>query len=161
MLAYCSYKSTLLLITVQTAYEVKPFLFYKRFDVLTAVVTKSSIIWKIMTCRLLKMNQDFGGIFCLYLQDRRLSQVRNQHEACNEQTELCWLPASCWRFGGTGHQHNLQEKTLSAHWRGGWRYPEPVWATWKVEKSCPYRDSNFDPSAVKPAESLYWLRCVP
>jgi hypothetical protein len=33
--------------------------------------------------------------------------------------------------------------------------PEPVWTTRRGEKSCPYRDSNSDPSAVQPAASLY------
>jgi hypothetical protein len=36
----------------------------------------------------------------------------------------------------------------------GWA-PEPVWSTCRGEKSCPYRDSNSDPSAVKTVASRY------
>jgi hypothetical protein len=32
---------------------------------------------------------------------------------------------------------------------------KPVWMTWRGEKSCPYRDSKSDPSAVRPAASHY------
>jgi hypothetical protein len=35
----------------------------------------------------------------------------------------------------------------------GWA-PEPVW-TWRGEKSCPYRDSNSDPSTVQPVANRY------
>jgi hypothetical protein len=33
--------------------------------------------------------------------------------------------------------------------------PEPVWTTWKSEKSRPHRDWNFDPSAFQPVASRY------
>jgi hypothetical protein len=34
----------------------------------------------------------------------------------------------------------------------GWTL-EPVWTTWREEESCPYRNSNSDPSAVQPMAS--------
>jgi hypothetical protein len=36
-----------------------------------------------------------------------------------------------------------------------WWIPEPVWSTWKSQNSLPYRDSNSDPSVVKPIASRY------
>jgi hypothetical protein len=33
--------------------------------------------------------------------------------------------------------------------------PEPVWLAWKGENSCPYRDSNSNPSAIQPVASRY------
>jgi hypothetical protein len=36
----------------------------------------------------------------------------------------------------------------------GWA-PEPVWTTWRREKSRPYRDPNSDSSAVQPVVSRY------
>jgi hypothetical protein len=36
----------------------------------------------------------------------------------------------------------------------GWA-PEPVWKTSRGEKSCHYRNSNFDPSALQSVDSLY------
>jgi hypothetical protein len=30
-----------------------------------------------------------------------------------------------------------------------------ILTTWRAEKSCPYRDSNSDPSAVQPVVSRY------
>jgi hypothetical protein len=54
------------------------------FEVLTAVVIKSSIFWDITPCSLLKVNRRFGGIYRLHLQDRRL---RWQAEW------LCWFLA--------------------------------------------------------------------
>jgi hypothetical protein len=51
-----------------------------RFKVLTAVVMNSPSLWDIMLCSLLKINQHFGTCH-LRLQDLRVSQARNQHEA--------------------------------------------------------------------------------
>jgi hypothetical protein len=50
-------------------------------EVYAVVVTKSSVYFDITPCSLLKVNGRFGGTFCLYLQGRRISKVRNQHEA--------------------------------------------------------------------------------
>jgi hypothetical protein len=36
----------------------------------------------------------------------------------------------------------------------GW-VPEQVWKTWRVEKSCPNRDRNSDPSDIQPVASSY------
>jgi hypothetical protein len=42
----------------------------------------------------------------------------------------------------------------------GWA-PEPVWTTWRNKNSCPYLDSNSDPSAVQPVASLYTDCAIP
>jgi hypothetical protein len=42
----------------------------------------------------------------------------------------------------------------------GW-VPEPVWKTWRREKSCPYRDSKSDPSVVQPVASHYTAAYLP
>jgi hypothetical protein len=46
------------------------------FEVLTAVVMKSSMFWDITPCNPLEINRRFGGTF-LHLQGRRMSQARN------------------------------------------------------------------------------------
>jgi hypothetical protein len=49
--------------------------------------TKSSVVWDIILCSLLKVNQRFGGTCHLHLQGRRGSQVRNEHEAVSKWLE--------------------------------------------------------------------------
>jgi hypothetical protein len=39
--------------------------------------------------------------------------------------------------------------------------PEPAWTTWRGEKSCPYRDSNSDTSAVQPLAGHYTNFAIP
>jgi hypothetical protein len=46
------------------------------FEVLTAVVMKSSIFWVITPCSPLKVNRRFEGTCPFYLQGRRISQRR-------------------------------------------------------------------------------------
>jgi hypothetical protein len=66
-------------------------LYYVGTEVLTAVVMKSSILWDITPCSPLKIKWCFGGICRLHLQDWRLSQARNQHEAGSKQGLLFLL----------------------------------------------------------------------
>jgi hypothetical protein len=42
---------------------------------------KTSILWDITPCDLVKVDQSFGGICRLHLQSRRVSQAGNNHEA--------------------------------------------------------------------------------
>jgi hypothetical protein len=51
------------------------------FQVLTAVVMKSSIFWDITPYSPLKVNRRFGVTGCLHLQGRRINQAINQREA--------------------------------------------------------------------------------
>jgi hypothetical protein len=53
---------------------------YAGFEVLTAVVMKSSIFWDIMQCSSLKVNWRFGRTYRLHLQGRRRIQARNYRE---------------------------------------------------------------------------------
>jgi hypothetical protein len=50
------------------------------FEVLTAVIMKSSIFWDITPRGPMKVNRIFGGTCHLNLEDRRISQARNQRE---------------------------------------------------------------------------------
>jgi hypothetical protein len=58
------------------------------FEVLTAVVMKSSIFWDITPCSPLKVNRSFGGTYRLHLQGRRISRARDQRES-RWQAALC------------------------------------------------------------------------
>jgi hypothetical protein len=49
------------------------------FEVLTAVVMKSTILWGIMPCSLLKVNRLFGGTYRLHPQGR-ISRAKYQRE---------------------------------------------------------------------------------
>jgi hypothetical protein len=48
------------------------------FEVLTAVVMKSFILWDITPYSPFKVNQPFGGTSLLHLQGRRISEARNR-----------------------------------------------------------------------------------
>jgi hypothetical protein len=74
---------------IVTAYDSflsgKSFLWYVKnmkkivgFEVFTAVVMKSDIVWDITSCSPLKVNRRFGGTYRLYLQGRDINQARNQ-----------------------------------------------------------------------------------
>jgi hypothetical protein len=52
-----------------------------RFQVLTAVVIKSTIFWDTTPCSLLKVNGRFGGTYRLQLQGQRICWARNQRES--------------------------------------------------------------------------------
>jgi hypothetical protein len=58
---------------------------YFGLDVLTEVVIKNPVFWDITPCCPLKINRNFGEIFRLHLQDRRINQARNQYEEVNKQ----------------------------------------------------------------------------
>jgi hypothetical protein len=51
------------------------------FEVLRAVVMKSTIFLDITPCSLLKVKRRFGGTYRFRLQGRRISLARNQHES--------------------------------------------------------------------------------
>jgi hypothetical protein len=51
------------------------------FEVLTAVVMKSTIIWDITPCSPLRVNRRLGGAYRLHLQGRRINRARNHRES--------------------------------------------------------------------------------
>jgi hypothetical protein len=51
------------------------------FEVLTAVVMKSTIFWDIMPRIPLKVNRRFGGTYSLYLQGREISRLETTGKA--------------------------------------------------------------------------------
>jgi hypothetical protein len=53
---------------------------FVRFDVITAVVTESTIFWDTTPCSPLKVIRRFGGTYRLHLQGR-ISRARNQRES--------------------------------------------------------------------------------
>jgi hypothetical protein len=56
-------------------------LHYVGFEVITAVVMRSTIFRNITSCSLLKVNRRFGETYRLYLQGRRGCQARHQRES--------------------------------------------------------------------------------
>jgi hypothetical protein len=61
---------------------------YLGFEVLRAVVMKSSIFWDIAPCGLLKIKRHFGGTYRLHLRGGIISRAGNQRES-RWQAELC------------------------------------------------------------------------
>jgi hypothetical protein len=55
--------------------------YYVGFEVLTAVVMKSTIFWDIMPCSLLSVIRRFGGTYRLHLQGQKISWVRNRGQS--------------------------------------------------------------------------------
>jgi hypothetical protein len=68
------------------------------FEILTAVVMKSTIFWDITPCSPLSVNRRFGGTYRLHLQGRKnISPARNQHESkCHLLTR--WFLLSLYFF---------------------------------------------------------------
>jgi hypothetical protein len=62
---------------------------YVGFEVLTAVVIKYSVFWGIKPCSPLKVNRLLGATCHLYIQGRRKSLARNQHEVGRKQGSVC------------------------------------------------------------------------
>jgi hypothetical protein len=56
------------------------------FEILAAVVIKSSIFWDITPCSLLKANRSFRGLCRHHIQSLRIGQARNQSEAGSKQS---------------------------------------------------------------------------
>jgi hypothetical protein len=83
--------------------------FFVGFEVLTAVVMKSSIFWDITSCSPLKVNRCFGESCSLHLQGRGMSRARNQRETRWQASDMflrnvgwllmgnrVWYPQLCW-----------------------------------------------------------------
>jgi hypothetical protein len=68
------------------------------FEVLTSVVMKSSIFWDITQCSPLKVNHSFGGTRHHHFPSRRISQIRNQHEAGSKLPYYLWVMFRPWRW---------------------------------------------------------------
>jgi hypothetical protein len=64
-----------------SVYYIKTDLLGAGFEVLTAVVRKSTVFWHITPCSPLKVNRRLGGIYRLHLQGPRISRARNKHES--------------------------------------------------------------------------------
>jgi hypothetical protein len=62
------------------------FIFHIGFEVLTAAVMKRYIFWDITLCSPLKGSRRFEGRCRLYLQGRKICQVRNRREAGSKQS---------------------------------------------------------------------------
>jgi hypothetical protein len=52
-----------------------------RFEVLTAVVMKSTLFWDITPCSPVHVNRRFGETYRLHIQGRRISRARNQRKS--------------------------------------------------------------------------------
>jgi hypothetical protein len=64
------------------------YLFFARFEVLTAMAMKRSVFCDIMLCSPVKVNWRFERICCLHLQARRASKGRNENEAGGEPVKV-------------------------------------------------------------------------
>jgi hypothetical protein len=53
-----------------------------------------------------------------------------------------------------------KEPPVPIEYEIGWTR-EPVWTTWRIENSWPYRDSNSEPSVVQPVASRYTDYAIP
>jgi hypothetical protein len=70
------------------------------FEILTEVVMKSSVVWNITLCRPMRVNRSLRGTYRLHLQGRRISQARNQREACRKElASRVALLATCFMLG--------------------------------------------------------------
>jgi hypothetical protein len=58
--------------------ELKRGSLYAEYEVLTAVVVKSTIYWDITPCSPLKVNRRFEGTYCLLLLGHKISRARNK-----------------------------------------------------------------------------------
>jgi hypothetical protein len=52
------------------------------FEILTAVVMKSSIFWDITTCGQLEVSRRFGGTYRFHLQGENLTRNFSHHRMC-------------------------------------------------------------------------------
>jgi hypothetical protein len=63
------------------ATEIKNMNWYFGFEVLTAAVNMMiSVFWVVMLCGL-ETTQQFGGTYCLHLQDKSVNQARNRQHS--------------------------------------------------------------------------------
>jgi hypothetical protein len=78
-----------------------------RFQTLTSVVMKSSIIWDTTPCSPLKVNCHFGCTCLLNLQLRRINQTRNWHEAGSK-----FMLISCLAYSSALKMVSCSSETL-------------------------------------------------
>jgi hypothetical protein len=74
---------------------------YIKFQVFTAVLMKSITFWDIMLRSPLKVSQNFGAIYHLHLQGRKISRARNDVDF--QQTKRRYIsqdstPQACYIF---------------------------------------------------------------
>jgi hypothetical protein len=74
---------------------------------------KSSVFWDIMSCIPLKVNRRFGGTYRLIIQDRRISQARNQCEAGRKKSS--YSSETSVDFQRTTRRYIPEGRTLHKH----------------------------------------------
>jgi hypothetical protein len=79
------------------------------FEVLIAVVMKSSAFWDIMPYSQFKVNRRFGVTCRLSPKGRRISQARDQHEAGSKQTRSSETSVD---FQRTARRYIPEDRTL-------------------------------------------------
>jgi hypothetical protein len=90
---------------------------YVGFDVLTAVVMKSSVHWDIMPCILVNVNRRFGGTSSLNILGWRVSHTINQLQVGN------FMLVSCFPYSSTlNKEATCSSKTAVNIHRIIWRY---------------------------------------
>jgi hypothetical protein len=100
------------------------------FEVLTAVVMKSSIFWDIMPCSPLEISRRFGGIYRLHLQGRIINRARNQRESRWHSLPPAFTLVSCSAYSSempvdfqqTTRRFIPEDVTLQNYHTSGWSY---------------------------------------
>jgi hypothetical protein len=64
---------------------------HRKNSTLQSRLMKYSVFWIVSPCSPLQANRYFGEARCLHLQDRKISQARNQHEAVGKQSRASHL----------------------------------------------------------------------
>jgi hypothetical protein len=105
------------------------------FQILTAVVMKSSIFCDIMTCGPLKVNWRFAGTCNRHLERRRISQARNQRGVGSKQSSARTCSSETTvDFQRTTRRYIPEDRTL--HQDGQSRLPiKPPFHAMKVQKN--------------------------
>jgi hypothetical protein len=61
------------------------------FEILTAIATKTSILWDVTSCGTVKVNTRFGGTYRLHLQSQRVNQTKHQAGSMHRSSFLAWF----------------------------------------------------------------------
>jgi hypothetical protein len=115
---------------------------YVGFEVITAVVMKSSIFCDIMLCSSLKVNRRFGATCCPHLEGRRISQARKQREAGSKQNcyplATWFVLVSCLAYSSTLKMGATYSSEMSVNFQ---------WTTWHyipVDRSLVFKYSFYN-----------------
>jgi hypothetical protein len=111
---------------VSLACKMKHKQFYVRFEVLIAVVMKSTTFWDITPCNPFKVYKSFGGTYHLHLQGRRINRTRNFQRTTRRCIPV--MPPLLWS-GVLSQTANIAVTPQRFQWRGLPRQWVGTWTT--------------------------------